>query len=301
MTLHETLLELQRRGHEVTVFRRSCRPYEFEGVPVRTGAVSLCRRIAETHDIVIAQLDGARQASLAFRNRLPVVHLVHVYAQLRDERITEQDADLVVMNSVSMAKEINWQGRQIVVHPVVNADRYRTTPGKCITLINLNANKGGDLFWRIAKAMPDHEFLAVCGAYQRQIIPQDIPSNVQLMSHTSTPRDIYAKTRVLLMPSLSETWGRTAIEAAVSGIPTIAHRSPGLDEALGEAGRFADRDNVAEWVNAIRALDDSTEYERASALSLARAMTIADARHIELLEEEMESVIADFKKMTGNR
>jgi glycosyltransferase involved in cell wall biosynthesis len=301
MTLHETLLELQRRGHEVTVYRRASRPYEFEGVPVREAAVSVSGRIAQSHDLVIAQLDGAKQASTAFHNRLPIVHLVHVYGQLRDERITERDADLVVMNSESMARQIDWKGRQIVIPPVVDHDRYRTRPGNRITLINLNNNKGGDLFWKIAKAMPTHEFLAVRGAYQQQIIPRHIPSNVKLMDHTSTPRDIYSQTRVLLMPSLLETWGRTAIEAGVSGIPTIAHRSPGLEEALGIAGRFADRDNLSEWVDAIRALDDPIEYERASALSLSRVSDLADARHMDILEAELESIVDGFKKMPGNR
>jgi hypothetical protein len=296
MTLHETLLELQRRGHDVCVYRRNSHSYEFEGVPVRRAVISSFSKRSNSPDLVIAQLDGAKQASGLFRNHAPIVHFVHVYSQLRAEGITERDAQLVVMNSESMAQEMNWQGRQIVIPPVVNPDRYRTTPGDCITLINLNDNKGGDVFWKIAKAMPSHKFLAVQGAYQRQIIPRNVPANVTVMAHTSTPRDIYSKTRVLLMPSRIETWGRTAIEASASGIPTIAHRSPGLEEALGSAGRFADRDKVSEWVEAISLLDDPDEYASAQALSLQRSRSLSDPSIMDRLEAEMLSVFDDFKK-----
>jgi glycosyltransferase involved in cell wall biosynthesis len=212
------------------------------------------------------------------------------------ERVKPKDADLVVMNSHSMAHRIGWRGRQIVLPPIVNPDRYRTRPGERVTLINLNSNKGGDLFWKIAKAMPNHSFLAVKGAYHEQIVPKVLPSNVKLLKHTSNPKDIYAETRVLLMPSLSETWGRTAIEAFASGIPTIAHRSPGLEEALGEAGRFANRDSVDEWVEAIRELDSPNEYSKASDLSLARSRHLADPRYISGLEAELLSVIENYKK-----
>jgi glycosyltransferase involved in cell wall biosynthesis len=72
-------------------------------------------------------------------------------------------------------------------------------------------------------------------------------------------------TRVLLMPSRYESYGRTAIEAAASGIPTIAHPTPGLREALGAAGIYANRDNPDDWVTAIRALtSDPVAYSRRS-------------------------------------
>jgi glycosyltransferase involved in cell wall biosynthesis len=195
-----------------------------------------------------------------------------------------------------MAEKIGWVGRQIVVPPIVNPDRYRVEPGNQITLINLNENKGGRLFWEIAKAMPGHSFLGVVGAYEQQIIPRRIPENVEVMSHTSSPKDIYRKTRLLLMPSRSETWGRTAIEAASSGIPTIAHRSVGLEEALGSAGRFANRDNLSEWVDAISVLDNSAEYETARTASLARSRALSDPSYLDFLETELLSVVRDFKK-----
>ncbi|WP_262928542.1 glycosyltransferase family 4 protein [Streptomyces sp. CBMA152] len=47
---------------------------------------------------------------------------------------------------------------------------------------------------------------------------------------------VYSRSRVILMPSLYESWGRVAVEAFASGIPVIAHTTPGLVESMGEAG-----------------------------------------------------------------
>lgn len=67
-------------------------------------------------------------------------------------------------------------------------------------------------------------------------------------------------TKILIMPSREESWGRVALEAMSSGIPVIANPTPGLREACGDAGLFADRDNISEWVRIIRELLSSPSY-----------------------------------------
>ncbi|MFE4971343.1 glycosyltransferase [Kitasatospora sp. NPDC056651] len=49
---------------------------------------------------------------------------------------------------------------------------------------------------------------------------------------------VYARSRVVLMPSSHESWGRVGVEAFASGIPVIAHPTPGLAECLGHAGIY---------------------------------------------------------------
>lgn len=299
MSLHETLVALQSKGHEVCVYRRSSRSYDFEGVPVRQASARQGYEISARHDVIFVQTSGTRQGCHLFKDRLPIVHFAHAYEQFMLESVSTDDAQLVVMNSRSMVEKMAWPGRQIIIPPTINKKRYETTRGQRITLINLNENKGGELFWQIAAAMPDHQFLAVKGAYKKQIIPKRIPQNVVLMEHTSDAKDIYEQTRILLMPSLSETWGRTAIEAGVSGIPTIAHRSPGLEEALGKAGIFADRAHCKEWVQAIHTLDDQTAYQVASKLSLSNSLSVTDSKYIDELETSLFSVIENSKKTTN--
>jgi glycosyltransferase involved in cell wall biosynthesis len=161
---------------------------------------------------------------------------------------------------------------ELVVRPPVRAGDYRTTPGDCITLINLYDSKGGGLFWRLAEAMPDRKFLGVLGAYGDQVV-KDLP-NVEVLQHV--PGDqmaahVYSRTRVLLMPSVYESWGRTGVEAFASGIPVIAHQTPGLAESLAEGGIFVDREDQAGWVAMLRALEDPAEWQAASERALARS------------------------------
>ena len=66
------------------------------------------------------------------------------------------------------------------------------------------------------------------------------------------------------MPSDYESWGMVGVEAMHSGIPVIAHPTPGLRESLADAGTFIDRGDVDAWEAAIRRLyDDEDAFTRA--------------------------------------
>jgi glycosyltransferase involved in cell wall biosynthesis len=86
--------------------------------------------------------------------------------------------------------------------------------------------------------------------------------------------EVYARTRILLMPSDYESWGRVGVEAVASGIPVIAHPTEGLTESLGPAGTFCDRDNVDVWQKAIEMLDDPAVYRAASRRAKARSKAL---------------------------
>jgi len=66
------------------------------------------------------------------------------------------------------------------------------------------------------------------------------------------------------MPSEYESWGRVGVEAMASGIPVIAHPTPGLQESLGDAGVFVDRNDIDGWERAIRRLLTPRAYGTAS-------------------------------------
>jgi glycosyltransferase involved in cell wall biosynthesis len=111
----------------------------------------------------------------------------------------------------------------------------------------------------------------IMGGYRKQIVIQGIP-NLRYIQHTTEIKDIYSQTEIMIMPSKEETWGRTAVEAMSSGIPVIAHPTPGLLESCGKAGIFCDRDDIDSWIKEIRKLKtDSTYYEEKSKACLARA------------------------------
>jgi hypothetical protein len=158
----------------------------------------------------------------------------------------------------------------IVVHPPVYGDDYRTEPGAHVTLVNLTEAKGARVFYALAEKMPDRKFLAVIGGYGEQII-RELP-NVTFQPNTANMRDdVYARTQVLLMPSDYESWGRVGVEAMYSGIPVLAHPTPGLVESLGPAGTFADRGDVKKWSTALKRLLGPRGWITASKKSLRRA------------------------------
>jgi glycosyltransferase involved in cell wall biosynthesis len=175
----------------------------------------------------------------------------------------------------------------MIIPPVINPDRYRTDRGDAMTLVNLNANKGAKTFFDLARQFQYRPFIGVEGSYGRQMKPSQRLMNLTIIRHTPNIREVYGQTRILLMPSQTETWGRVALEAACSGIPTIAHPSPGVVEALGDAGLYADRSQTRQWSELISRLDDPVEYERASALSLARSQQMSPEVLISRLEDEI--------------
>lgn len=264
--------DLVRRGHEFTIYaRHNVRPANLGGVAIHP--VTSPRRLEALYmqaDVVFTHLDETRAAmSYAGRTGRPLVHLVHNDRQLRFHGVTE--ADLVVFNSRWIELAERWRGPSVVVRPPVFADQYATTRGEHVTLINLAEAKGGPLFFELAERLPNISFLGVAGAYGVQAIPALRPRNVEIIRNTPNPvRDIYARTRLLLVPSSYESWGRVAIEAASSGIPVIAHPTPGLIESLGAAGIFIDRDDVDAWAERIDTLLNLPAYYALHSAKVAR-------------------------------
>lgn len=287
MMLHEILLAMRARGHHVEVYLDRSSAREWEGIPIHTEKTSDLRQLIAASDIVITHLDRTRYTIRVINRSKPIVHLIHNDKQLRFHRVKPNEADLVVCNSQWIEKAIKWRGRTIVVPPPCNPERYRTTPGDAYTLINLGENKGAATFWQLARILKDRPFIGVVGGYSEQMIPDKIPSNVELVEHTPNIKDVYARTRVLLMPSAYESWGRVGIEAAASGIPTIAHPTPGLLESLAKSGTFADRHNIADWVEAIWALDDPETYRQKSEAARRRCDELHPDKSMDALERAL--------------
>jgi glycosyltransferase involved in cell wall biosynthesis len=110
----------------------------------------------------------------------------------------------------------------------------------------------------------------VHGSYGEQIV-RALP-NVELREHGTDMRAVYRSSRLVLMPSRYESWGRVGVEAMASGIPVLAHPTPGLHESLGEAGIYLDRDDPAAWITAIRELlEEPARWRAASRKARARS------------------------------
>jgi glycosyltransferase involved in cell wall biosynthesis len=196
--------------------------------------------------------------------------------------------ELLVFNTHWLKRKLGTRGAAaIVVHPPLHADRYALDAPPpvdgAVTIINLDKIKGPNVFYALARQLPDTRFLAVRGGYGKQDEREDY-ANVEFMDTTEDVRgDIWARSRLVVAPSRYESYGRGVVEACAAGIPVIATATAGLRESLGPAGIFASRGNPAEWVrHARRLLSNPAEWDRASGRALARAAELDAMRRIEL-------------------
>ena len=142
--------------------------------------------------------------------------------------------------------------------------------GDCITLVNANINKGVQQFLELARKMPERKFLGVLPYYGELRIPP-APSNVEWVPFNDDIRTILKRTRILLVPSYYESFGRIAVEAMLNRIPVVYSKpnpnsvypggsTEGLHEWIQPVGIGCNRDNLDEWITSIRSLDNETAY-----------------------------------------
>ena len=281
--MHQTLKFLQSKGHEVRVLLHQANRhkidsvYSFEGVDVFPPTDYLRDRLFEWCDLVFTHLDYTQLSiNLAHRYNKKCVHFIHnysVYSSI-ENAINPQ---YVVYNSKVAKKVINYKWDNFILHPPCDYRFYDTgkdsQSNEYVTLINLDYNKGGHILKEIAEKMPSKRFLGVLGSYSAdskgQIVNQ--PSNVRIMGNTTNIKKVYEITRILIMPSEFESWGRVATEAMCSGIPVISSGTEGLKENCGKAGIYVDRYNVDGWVKEIKKLDKPENYQKASNLAKDRS------------------------------
>lgn len=246
--LHNMLKHLVARGHEVTVavVAKSEPDYMYDGIRCVTVAPLQFRALVEkvNPDVIVSHhREAARATRLGIALGIPTVQLIHSELFGHPRRAINRPPSLVVFNTEWLERHcrtLGYRGPSIVVHPPVFANDHTTRPGKHVTLVNLNENKGGELLYAVAERLPNVKFLGVQGAYGPQII-QDAP-NVKIIDRQEDMRNVWSQTRVLLMPSRSESYGMVAVEAAASGIPTIASDLKGPREALDASAMYVDRD-----------------------------------------------------------
>jgi glycosyltransferase involved in cell wall biosynthesis len=162
-----------------------------------------------------------------------------------------------------------------------------------VTMVNPCAVKGLSIFLEAAARLPAHEFGVVPGWGTTSEDRHDLLRlpNVHILPNARHIEDIFARTRILLMPSLwYEGFGLIAMEAMLRGIPVIASDAGGLKEAKRGTGyviavngieRYqpafdehampkpvAPVNDVAPWIAAIEELTgDRAAYERESTAS----------------------------------
>jgi glycosyltransferase involved in cell wall biosynthesis len=285
--------EFQKRGHSVSFLTIKIPSEGFQGGYYRgfrfmhyTAAGGLL----ESSDIWICPhspiLPDVRKANSRGYNR-PLVATCHFdgnYTAITGNWNPKWNEMLLFINGVmepNYRKNIvPWPSnitRTDVIRPIMHRDKI-TIPepfsGEYITLINANQNKGVHIFIDLAKRMPDRKFLGILPYYGEKQLPLS-PSNIDWIPFDDDIRTILRKTRILLVPSYYESFGRIAVEAMYNGIPVLYSKplakprypggsTEGVEEWIKPAGISCERDNPDEWMTLIASLDDQETYNNRS-------------------------------------
>ena len=98
---------------------------------------------------------------------------------------------------------------------------------------------------------------------------------VRSVAHVADPAPYYPLMTVLGFPSLREGFPNVPLEAAASGVPTVAYRVTGVVDAVvdGETGTLVERGDVPALTRALRTyLDDAALVARHGSAARARAV-----------------------------
>ena len=113
-----------------------------------------------------------------------------------------------------------------------------------------------------------------------RISQQPLKNRIEYVGYVADERrePLFAGARALVLPSLDEGFGLTALEAMSAGVPLIASNRGSLPEVVGNGGLLLEPDDVAAWASAIDRVtrDDVWARELACAgLERAKSFTWA--------------------------
>lgn len=215
----------------------------------------------------------------------------HIRAKTLEKPISPSFKDVQVFRPIFLESELR----------LFSAPTLPT--GDCITLINANPLKGLGVFLEMARRFPNKKFLGVRPYYNIVNVPT-LP-NIEWMDLQEDIRNVFAKTRVVLMPSLYESWGRVAFEAMFNGIPVLYTKpienpsyptgsTEGLHAWISESAIGCDSRGPEEWVAGITALDSPETYASYSAKAYActSAMNIFDESAI--IESRLKDYVTKY-------
>lgn len=264
-------------------------PYEYEGTTIFSGY-----DVPFVPDIIVTHHGPSARVVQSISEDFPEARVVAVYHNERYDipDIQKLGAELEVYNTGWVRDTLSHDGNSIVVHPPLEYKRHAVDEtGAAVTLVNLQDNKGVNVFYALAERMPDVRFLGVEGTHGKQEF-RKLP-NVEFMAVTQDMRDVWRKSRVVLMPSAYESYGMVAAEAQVNGIPVIANPTLGLQECLGHAGIFIPRENISDYERTLRLLlEDRKHYQERSDTSRLRGLELGaqTKRELACFVDEMRAL-----------
>lgn len=293
---HRINVWLLKHGYKVKVYildgfsDPKAYPPEFEGVQITYMPPHQIYSFKPPKDAIIAsQLWATRQARQVYEmNNTKYIEFVHYvdhtvispypWTSRRDFTMVYNSTD-TKERSLKLAPWLDAVPSHLMyppmgdVLPVVPRTEPYVYPW--ITLVNFNRDKGADIFNSIATAdsSKTRQYIAIKGGHGEQCTPVN---DVTLLDPTHDMDSIYAKTRILVVPSKYETWSLVASEANARGIPVVTIDSmPALRENCGDAALYipaAVQSDPKQWIQAFQTIE--SRYAEFSSATIKRRYDI---------------------------
>ncbi|NJO33820.1 MAG: glycosyltransferase family 4 protein, partial [Rhodospirillales bacterium] len=218
-------------------------------------------------ELIVTMLAGSPSV-VAQGNKFKVPTILRVVGPDTDEGMPPlEETTIILANSPATAQlcETRYGRKTPYVLELVNHDDYtceREPPGS-VTFVNPRLKKGLELVTEVARRLLHIPFLIVHGWSRSEYVPAEARAieflselpNVRQYSKMSEMRDVYAQTRMLLVPSKwPESWARVIGEAQSSGIPVLVSDRGSSPLQVGQGGVVLPYGNIELWCKTIERL-----------------------------------------------
>jgi len=285
---------------------------EFDGLTINETKQSLEQCLEYTHeaDVVITQLDYAEETvkyCLSFNMR--VIKIFHNSHYLYNDFIQNPNVCKII-NSKYVLNDYLKRGlvpkNIYFIKPYTDykkLSQYRNRKkGNYITFVNPQPIKGADIMVQLAKELPNEKFLIVKGGYypeeQKPFLDEfeKLP-NCHIIENTDDIiNNIYLKSKIVMMPSIYDTYGMVASEASVFGIPVIVNgNSEGLVENCGKVCLKGYGKDIDSYKKVIEALSIPENYHIWSHYY----MDVAKDRYYEIENQFHTFLSREFKRSSN--
>ena len=218
-------------------------------------------------DLFVTYLKGSeRLIQMAHAAGVPSVHRVFGVGAYNFPALSPSTRALAVSPVAAEACREHYGFLPDYIYSRVDFEQCRVQnwEPEYVTFLNPREKKGLYLFCEIVHLLPKIPFLVIegwGGGYddneeeQRALAFLKSAPNVQLRPGTHDLRPVYAKTKILVVPSKwLETFGRVVLEAQLNGIPVVASDRGNLPATTGKGGYILPYGSPELWANTIREL-----------------------------------------------
>jgi hypothetical protein len=256
--------------------------------------------------VVIGQNELSLPCVLAAKS-LGIVSIVNVHTPPKYGRGIREaliQADYAVYNTRTSAEQ--WgEPLAVVLHPQISPlPKEIKNRGDAYTVLSSLFNKGVGVVLALAKMYPNKRFIIVRSPAEPTHGIPDLEEQAAMLPNVELhprvpPEEVYKyfeQTRILLVPSMYETYGMSAIEAAGYGIPSVHVDTPHVREGIGEAAVLIQPLNIEEAARGIEIIE--SDYEGHSRRARKRAEWLQLRQEQET--EQFAKFISIVTKPTNN-